>query len=268
MALACVELRAYFGKTKIDSMPRLSAQIRVFQGATALAEAAARYFVESIPDRAPFYVALSGGRIAKSFYDSIVSQVRAEKRNVDHIHFFFADERCVPANDPESNFLTARQALFEPLQIRTEQIHRIHGEVDDTYAAKEAEAELCRIAPMNSAGQPILDLVILGMGEDGHTASLFPGEPETFLSDPTVYRAVTAVKPPPRRITLGYAPFAAGRQLVVLASGKGKEAILRQVLWEISRNKPNLPLARVLHSNPKSLIFSDIPGSDELAGDF
>src|SRR5205809_939196 len=149
-------------------------------------------------------VALSGGRIAKTFYDAIVQIVRSESRHVDHIHFFFADERCVPPTDPESNFLTARQSLFDPLHIRTEQIHRIHGETDDTYAAQEAEAELCRIAPLASTGQPILDLVILGMGEDGHTASLFPGESDTLVDDSAVYRAVTAVKPPPRRITLGY----------------------------------------------------------------
>ena len=243
-------------------------KLKTLSDSAALAEAAAQYFVDSIPDRAPFHVALSGGRIAKAFYDSIVARVQSERRNVDHIHFFFADERCVPATDPESNFLTARQSLFDPLQIRAEQIHRIHGEVDDSYAAKEAEAEICRIAPMNSAGQPILDLVILGMGEDGHTASLFPGEPESFLNDPMVYRAVTAVKPPPRRITLGYAPLAAARQLAVLASGKGKEAPLRQIFAELSQGKPTLPLARVLYSNPNFLIFSDIPGSDEFAKNF
>jgi 6-phosphogluconolactonase len=230
---------------------------KTFPSAQALAEAAARHFVDSIHDRAPFHVALSGGRIAKSFYDAIVSSVRSEHRNVDHVHFFFADERCVPATDPESNFMTARQSLFDPLQIRSEQIHRIHGETDDSYAAKEAEAELCRIAPMDPTGQPILDLVILGMGEDGHTASLFPGEPESLINDTAVYRAVSAVKPPPRRITLGYAPLRAARRLLVLASGNGKESVLRQVLTEISQNSPRLPLARVLHGNPNTLVFSD-----------
>ena len=229
-----------------------------FSSSQILAEAAARHFIDAIPDRAPMHVALSGGRIAKSFYDAIVKAVAAESRNVDHIHFFFADERCVPPTDPESNFITARQSLFDPLHIRAEQIHRIHGETDDTYAAKEAEAELCRIAPMDPSGQPILDLVILGMGEDGHTASLFPGEPESLIKDTAVYRAVTAVKPPPRRITLGYSPIKAARQLVVLASGKGKETILRQVLKEISEASPKLPLARVLHGHENAVIFSDI----------
>jgi 6-phosphogluconolactonase len=239
--------------------------LKQFASSEDVAEAAARHFVESIPDRAPFHVALSGGRIAKLFYEAIVAQVQSEHRHVDHIHFFFADERCVAPTDTESNFLTARQGLFDPLHIRSEQVHRIHGESDDTYAAREAEAELCRIAPLDTDGQPVLDLVILGMGEDGHTASLFPGEAESLVNDSAVYRGVTASKPPPRRITLGYAPLRAARQLVVLASGQGKEASLRQIVAEISQDMPVLPLARVLHSNRKFLIFSDIPGSASFA---
>jgi 6-phosphogluconolactonase len=234
-------------------------KLRECPSTESLAEAAGAHFVEAIPARAPFHVALSGGRIAKSFYDAIVKKVHAESLNVDHIHFFFADERCVPPSDPESNFLTARQSLFDPLQIRAEQIHRIHGETEDIYAVQEAEAELCRIAPLNPDGQPILDLVILGMGEDGHTASLFPGESPTLINDKSVFRAVTAVKPPPRRITLGYAPLRAARQLVVLASGKAKEAILRQVFSEIKAGAPTLPLARVLHTHQNVVILTDVP---------
>jgi 6-phosphogluconolactonase len=237
----------------------VSPRIQTYPSAQLLAEAAARHFVEAIPIRAAFHVALSGGRIAKTFYDAIVSIARSEHRHVDHIHFFFADERCVPPTDPESNFITARQSLFDPLHIRAEQIHRIHGEIEDAYAVKEAEAELCRIAPMDANGQPILDCVILGMGEDGHTASLFPGEPEGLINDGSVYRSVTAVKPPPRRVTLGYAPLQVALQLIVLASGKGKETILREVLHEVSQDAPKLPLARVLHDHANALIFSDFP---------
>lgn len=236
----------------------MSPRIQSHPSAQLLAEAAARHFIDAIPERAPFHVALSGGRIAKTFYDSIVSIVRAEHRHVDHIHFFFADERCVPPTDPESNLITARQSLFDPLRIRSEQIHRIHGETNDAYAAQEAEAELCRIAPLNASGQPILDLVMLGMGEDGHTASLFPGEPESLVNDTAVYRAVTAVKPPPRRITLGYAPLRVARQLLVLVSGKAKEAILREVLNQVSQGAPRLPLARVLYGHNNAVIFSDV----------
>ncbi len=235
----------------------MALEILEFPNTETLAREAARRFVAAIPPRAEFLVALSGGRIAKAFYEAIVAEAKRDSRNIDHIHFFFADERCVPPSDPESNFLTARQALFDPLQIRAEMIHRIHGETDDAYAAQEAEAELCRLAPLNAEGQPILDLVILGMGEDGHTASLFPGESDSLIADTAVFRAVTAVKPPPRRITLGYAPLRAARELWVLANGPAKEPVMREILF--SKNAP-LPLRRVLESNPKHLIFSDIPG--------
>jgi 6-phosphogluconolactonase len=236
----------------------MSLKIEHAQNAQSLAEAAARHFVSAIPTRSPWHVALSGGRIAKAFYEAIVAEAQSTSRYFDHVHFFFADERCVQPNSADSNFLTARQSLFDPLHIRTEQIHRIHGEVEDDYAAKEAEAELCRIAPLNSEGQPILDLVILGMGEDGHTASLFPGEPETLIHDTAVFRAVTAVKPPPRRITLGYSTLRAAQQLVVLIPGAGKESVLRSIVDQVSANKPELPLARVLQGHKNAVIFTDV----------
>lgn len=232
--------------------------LQMIRAPATLAAAAAKHFVSAIPTRSPWHVALSGGRIAKAFYEAIVAEAQSTSRYIDHVHFFFADERCVPPNSPDSNFLTARQTLFNPLHIRAEQIHRIHGEVEDDYAAKEAEAELCRIAPLNSEGQPILDLVILGMGEDGHTASLFPGEAESLLNDTAVYRAVTAVKPPPRRITLGYSTLRAAHHLIVLVPGAGKESVLRAVVDQVSGENPQLPLARVLHSHKNAVIFTDV----------
>src|SRR5205085_9432026 len=127
-----------------------------------------------------------------------------------------------------------RQSLFDPLHIRAEQVHRIRGEIDDSYAVQEAEAELCRLADLDPSGLPILDLVILGMGEDGHTASLFPGEAETLINSNAVFRAVTAVKPPPRRITLGYAPLRVAREVWVLASGSGKVPALNRALTVVA----------------------------------
>lgn len=243
----------------------MSVELLTFQTATALANESARRFVAAIPENREFFVALSGGRISKLFYQEIVAETRRVAKKISHVHFFFADERCVPSTDPESNFLTARQFFFDPLQIRAEQIHRIHGEVEDQYAVKEAEAELCRLAPMDAIGQPVLDLVILGMGEDGHTASLFPGESHFAIDDPAVYRAVTAVKPPPRRITLGYAPLKSATDAWVLASGGGKEEAFRRVLTD---SHELLPLARVLRSRRKSLIFSDILGAENFPINF
>ena len=110
-----------------------------------------------------------------------------------------------------------------PLGIPAHHIHRIRGETPPGAAAAQAETELRDLAPPGQGGQPVLDLVFLGMGEEGHVASLFPGEPPEIVASPAVYRPVTASKPPPRRITLGYPAIAAARQVWVLAAGPGKD---------------------------------------------
>jgi 6-phosphogluconolactonase len=101
---------------------------------------------------------------------------------------------------------------------------------------------------------PILDLVLLGMGEDGHVASLFPGDTPRVDRPGTFYRAVLAPKPPPRRVTLTYAAIAAAERVWVLISGLGKEAVLRQSL----ARDGNTPLARVLGSRANTRIFTDL----------
>lgn len=199
-------------------------------------------------------VALSGGRIARKLFSAAAQQAEVRKLTLSSVHFFWADERCVPPNDPESNFRTANELLFTPLRIPDEQFHRIQGAEPPNVAAADAEAEICRIAPLNSDGRPVLDLILLGMGEDGHVASLFPGEPESVMANPAVYRAVTASKPPPERITIGYMAIAAARHVWVLASGPGKEAALRESLGTGGKT----PLARVIHRRNFTRIFTDI----------
>ena len=202
----------------------------------------------------PHCVALSGGRIAKTFLSAVATQARANEGWLSNVHFFWGDERCVPASDSESNFRVAHELLFTPLDISKERIHRIRGEETVEFAIAEAEAELCRIARLDAAGQPVLDVIFLGMGEDGHVASLFPSEVESVMSGRAVYRAVTASKPPPRRITLGYAAIAAASEVWVLASGAGKEAALRESLRPDGRT----PLARVLRMRERTRIFTDV----------
>ena len=181
----------------------------------------------------------------------------AKTRNVSFtgVHFFWADERCVPPNDPESNFAAADKDFFQPLGISPGNIHRIRGEDTPAEAAEAATAEILSIAPRAANGQPALDLIFLGMGEDGHVASLFPREPESMIADSAVYRVVVnSPKPPPNRVTLGYSAIAAARQVWVLASGAGKEVALRESL------KPDgqTPLARVLRSRTQTKVFTDV----------
>lgn len=208
-------------------------------------------------------VALSGGRIAQKFFASVVEQAKARKMGggdtpslSSNVHFFWADERCVPPDDAESNFAIAQKFLFAPLKIADAQIHRIRGEDAPEAAAKAASTEISKIATVNENDQPVLDLIFLGMGEDGHVASLFPGEPGVSISDKAIYRAVkNSPKPPPNRVTLGYAVIAVARQVWVLVSGTGKEPVLRKSLQADGRT----PLARVTQFRTRTKIFSDFP---------
>jgi 6-phosphogluconolactonase len=207
----------------------------------------------------PFGIALSGGRIAVPFYKSIVANARKVRTSFEEVHFFWADERCVPPTSPESNFGIAHAELFQPLEIPAANIHRIRAEMEGPYPLDEAEAELCRLIPLNDAGQPVLDLVILGMGEDGHVASLFPEERSHWIADGKVYRRVRATKPPPERITLGYQPILAAREVWVLASGIAKLSAYRSLLAGDER----LPIARVAAGRSQTLVFQDIERPEE-----
>lgn len=235
-------------------MPKI--ELKHFGSALELAgQCAAEFSSWATRSAAPVSVAVSGGRIAKEFFSVVARLARERGHSLAHVHFFWADERCVPPTDAESNYRIATELLFQPLGLPAASIHRLRGEDEPEAAARAAEAELRRIAPANGAGQPVLDLVLLGMGEDGHVASLFPGESEAVMDSPAVYRAVTASKPPPRRITLGYAAIAAAREVWVMASGAGKEAALRESLSPVGQT----PLARILRARNRTRIFSDIP---------
>ncbi|PAW81687.1 MAG: 6-phosphogluconolactonase [Pedosphaera sp. Tous-C6FEB] len=222
---------------------------------SALAEQCAAEFNSwATPASQTKSVALSGGRIAKDFFSAVARQAKERGQSLTQVHFFWADERCVPPDHAESNYRSAAELLFAPLGLPSQNIHRIRGEEEPERAAREAEAELRRFASTNPAGQPVLDLILLGMGEDGHVASLFPGEAAEAINSPAAYRTVTASKPPPRRITLGYAAIVAARNIWVMASGAGKETALRSSLAEAGQT----PLARVLQQRPDTRIFTDI----------
>lgn len=220
-------------------------------------------------------VALSGGRVAKKFFPAAVQRMAGQGGSFAGVEFFWADERCVPADDLESNYLLADELLFKPGRVQRSSIHRIRGELDAEAAAKLATSELQSVykgGPPPSLrppsprlierGQgdrdhrqmPVLDLVLLGLGEDGHVASLFPADAEAGGDLDSVFRAVrNSPKPPPNRVTLGHGAIAAAREVWVLASGKGKEAALRESLSPISQT----PLGRIIKNRATTLIFMD-----------
>jgi 6-phosphogluconolactonase len=175
-----------------------------------------------------FTISLHGGRSAKALFMELAKQVQATSVNLEKVHLFWGDERCVPPRDPESNYLIAHEAFIEPLQLPSERVHRILGEAAPDFAAKQAEAELCRICLLNAASLPILDVVLLGMGEDGHIASIFPNTNAEVAYTNAAYVPVIGPKPPPQRISLTFPVLFAAREMHIIASGEGKRDALRR----------------------------------------
>lgn len=204
-------------------------EIEVVADASSLAKRAADKFVRlaggalQLGER--FTVALAGGSTPQRMYSNLVNA----QLDWEHVHFFWGDERCVPPDHPDSNYRMANDAILNHIPIPEENIHRVLGEFPADEAARDYDAKLRRFF---TCGNPRFDLVLLGLGEDGHTASLFPGTPAVREKK----RWVTAVRhrlpPPPLvdRVTLTLAVINAAAHVFFLVSGAGKADRLSQVL--------------------------------------
>ena len=159
------------------STPEARPRVQVFDDAEAVARGAAERFVElgqaAIDARGCLSVGLAGGSTPKRTYELLASEAYREQLNWSKVHIFFGDERCVPPDHSESNYRMANEALISRVSIPPPNVHRINGLGDAVANASLYEDEL-RIF-FNPASWPRFDLVLLGMGDDGHTASLFPG---------------------------------------------------------------------------------------------
>ena len=210
----------------------------VLPTAEALAEEAARRFARAASDavhsRREFVVALSGGTTPRSLYTRLAATAYAATVPWSRLQVFWGDERCVPPDDPASNYRMAREALLDHVPIPEAHVHRIRGE-DDPVAAARAYEQTLRSALRTPQGPPRdapgarIDLMLLGLGDDGHTASLFPGGPASTDGDPWVAaHYVAAVSQ--WRVTLTPAIINAAAEVLFLVSGGSKAAIVRRVL--------------------------------------
>jgi 6-phosphogluconolactonase len=150
-------------------------ELRIYADAAAVAQALAEYFVaaaeRAIAERGRFTVALSGGNTPRAAYELLAADPLRERLPWSDVFIYFGDERCVPPDDERSNYRMAREAFLDAVPIPSSNVHRIRGEIDPGQAVNEYASTLrANLGPL-----PQLDLVMLGLGEDGHTASLFPG---------------------------------------------------------------------------------------------
>jgi len=187
--------------------------------AVALIEKEAK---QAIAERGDFRLALSGGNTPRPVYEALA----ARPQEWDKWIITFGDERCVPPDDVQSNYLMAKKSLFDHASIPAENILRMKGELDPAEAAAEYESELRKLTDGQSLYRH--DLLLLGMGDDGHTASLFPGT--TALKESELWVTSNFVpKFDTHRITLTYPLLNASRHVCFLVNSKGKDDILEKV---------------------------------------
>lgn len=195
----------------------------------------------------PLSIAIPGGSVAEALFPRLV------KLPVDwrHVLVFFADERAGPADGPDSNVRLGRTLWLDRVPIPMGNVHRIHGESADLDAeASRYERNLIEVL----GDPPRLDVVLLGMGPDGHVASLFPGHAALEETERYVLAVADAPKPPRRRLSLSLLAIARGRTLVLAAFGAAKAPAAREAL---GADASPLPAARALRSGPRPVVLLD-----------
>ncbi|WP_456448652.1 6-phosphogluconolactonase [Thiolapillus sp.] len=200
--------------------------LRVFPGGPAIArEAVARILASasaSLESRGVFRLVLAGGSTPRLAYELLAQA----NRDWQGWQFYLGDERCLPAEHPARNSRMLDQALFSHITVEAEQIHMIPAQLGAEAGATAYTEIIQDVLPF--------DLVLLGLGEDGHTASLFPGHQHP--PDALVVPVHEAPKPPPERISLGYGALSSARQALFLVSGAGKRPAL--AAWRAGADIP------------------------------
>jgi 6-phosphogluconolactonase len=201
--------------------------------------------IESVRERGRFLLVLSGGSTPRPLYETLAREPFAAGLPWDRTHLFWGDERCVPPNDPNSNYRMAEETLISRVSVPPENVHRILGEsASPEEAARGYERDLRRVFPEESF--PRFDCILLGLGPDGHTASLFPGD--AALEERTRWAmAVEAPESSPirRRVTLSLPAINHGRLVLFLVSGSRKKTLADSILSGPEESRRGYPAARV-----------------------
>lgn len=236
-------------------------QVTVFPSAAALAEGVAELFAvratEAVEERGRFRVALAGGTTPLAAYRRLAAPPWADLVPWGSVEVFFGDERSVGECECERNDAAAREALLLHVPIPPENVHPVPALAPD--GARRYEALLRERLSAPAPAVPVLDLVLLGLGEDGHTASLFPGHPAAAETERLVVRVDGAPKEPPSRVTFTLPLLNAARAVVFVVSGREKRAALSRVL----AGERRLPAACVEPPDGERLFFLDRAAAGE-----
>lgn len=201
--------------------------ISIYKDNPQVAESFAVFLAFWLKQRNRVTIALSGGSTPTLLFRHLAEQYR-DRIDWSKVHFFWGDERCVPPDDAESNYGTARELLLQYIAIPAGNIHRIRGEAEPAEEARRYEAEIREFVP-NAGNLPAFDLVLLGMGSDGHTASIFPDQMELLEAD-SLCSVARHPETGQQRITLTGPVINNARQVAFLVTGAGKAEKVEEVI--------------------------------------
>jgi len=244
---------------------KLTIRFYVFPNPAALADAAARYFITRIPEpeqKAVARIAISGGTTPKAMFRNLGSEAYEKYANRwPNLQLFWVDERCVPPDHPDSNYRMTEEALLAWVPLPPENVHRMEGELEPEAAAERYERVLCESFGLKgyepprgtrSYELPSFDLVLLGMGPDGHTASLFPHTEAIDALGPLVVANHVPQKDT-WRITLTWPVINHAREVVFLIEGAEKAEVLHEVVFG-PRDPDRLP-SQLIRPESGTLVF-------------
>ncbi len=245
-------------------------EIVIFENQTSLSLDAAYRFVahysEAVSNQNLFRAALTGGTGAVELYRIIASEPFSKLFDWEKVHLFFGDERCVPTDSENSNYLLARRNLIANIPIPAKNVHRIAVEMYDADAAAYIyEKELIVSFGVSENEIPAFDLILLGMGPDGHCASLFPHMPALHISDRLAAATEPGLEPFVQRVTLTLPVLNNAKNVLFLVHGEKKAEMVRMVLKGDS--KPDeLPSQSVIPLNGKVTWLLDQEAAGRLTG--
>jgi len=204
--------------------------IKIFNSPEKLVQALCDSFIQMISKTGQsntLHVALSGGSTPRVFFEHLAHV----GNNVpwQNVHFYWCDERCVPPDHPDSNFGMTKKYLLDKIDISDQNLHRIHGEKDPTVEAERYSHHLLESITKQEKNYPVFEWIILGLGEDGHTASIFPGQ-EKIIRSTKICAVAEHPQTGQKRITLTLPVINLADRITFLVSGKSKANIVAEIL--------------------------------------
>jgi len=243
--------------------PVTEREIIICRDVAELSRKAAEQFValarQAIAARGRFAVALSGGSTPKALYSLLATAAFSAQLDWRQIHLFFGDERCVAPDHAESNYRMVKEALLDQIAIAGDNVHRMAGELAPEVAAAAYAAQLTGFFNLPENNLPRFDLIFLGLGEDGHTASLFPDS--SALTDTDRWVTATYVaKLKSHRLTFTFPAINNAAQISFLIAGQSKTAVVKAI---VTGQNSAAPAARIKPSHGKLTWFV----TEDAAGD-